>query len=158
MTERNKLLKKVLVVVAHVASIPVYFVYELFVRLINGKGAPIPPDIRARVEPYISDVDLDRVQLAMAARVPSGHAGLTLGWRMFINRELAATNDDDMRLLIHELVHVRQCQRFGRTGMMRKYGVEWARILSYNNHPLEVEANAYEDWAFDLLRNEPNRP
>ena len=158
MTDRNKLLKNVLIVVAHVLSVPVYLTYELFVRLINGAGEPIPSDIRATVERYVGDVDLDRVRLRMGALVPSGHAGLTLGWRIFIDRELAATNDDDMRLLIHEFVHVRQCQRLGRTGMMRKYGVEWARVLSYREHPLEVEANAHEDWAVDLLTNDPHRP
>lgn len=157
MTERNKLLKKVLVVVAHVLSVPVYLVYELFVRVINGRGDPIPADVRATIEPYANGIDLDRVQLKMAAKVPSGHAGLTLGRRMFIDRRLVAASNDDMRLLIHELVHVRQCQQFGRIGMMLKYGVEWARVLSYRDHPLEVEANAHEEWAFDLLRNDPDR-
>ena len=157
MNQKNRLLKRVLVVVAHVLSVPVYFGYELFVRLINRKGEAIPSDIRARIEPYVSDIDLDRVELRMDARVPSGHAGLTLGWRMFINRRLEAQNNDDMRLLIHELVHVRQCQTFGRTGMMRKYGVEWARVLSYSDHPLEIEARAYEKWALDLLVSEPDQ-
>jgi hypothetical protein len=142
---RGALLCRRLVVVAHVLSVPVYFVYEVFVRTINKRPQPIPDDLRAVVGDFVADVDLDFVTLCMNAQVPSGHVGITLGRRIFIQGTLDSSKVEDTRLLVHELVHVRQRERFGRLGMMRQYGVEWARILSYVDHPLEVEARRFEE-------------
>ena len=55
-------------------------------------------------------------------------------------------------LLLHELVHVEQAQRFGRKGMAKEYGVQWVKALSYRDHPLEVEAYTRQRAALPSLR------
>ncbi len=149
-------LRGVLVTSAHLLSIPVYVAYEGFVRAINKKAEPLPTELRGAVELMVTDIDLDDVLVTTGARIPSGHDGLTLGIRVFIAGEIQPDSADDMALLIHELVHVRQCRRYGRLTMMRQYGVEWARVLSYNDHPLEVEARNYQTWAHGRLTSRPS--
>jgi len=141
-----RILNRALVGVAHVVSPVVYGAYELFVRAINQAPGPIPHALATKVGPYFSDIDLDLVGLVMPARIPSGHAGLTLGSTIFVGTRLSAGDVEDVSLLVHELVHVRQRSRLGRVAMMRRYGVEWARVLSYRDHPMEVEARNYERW------------
>ena len=134
-------------VAAHILSVPVYCAYELFVRTVNRRPAVLSAEMRVVVQPYFTDL----VRLRAPAIVPSGHAGLTLGSNIFVSRPLDAGSPEDMALLIHELVHVRQRMRFGRFAMMRRYGVEWARQLSYRNHPLEVEARQLQRMAHENL-------
>jgi len=142
----SRILNRALVGVAHVFSPVVYGAYEILVRTINQAPGPIPQDLSAEVTPYFSDIDLSLVKLVMSARIPSGHAGLTLGSTIFVTARLSADDAEHVSLLVHELVHVRQRFRLGRIAMMRRYGVEWARVLSYHDHPMEIEARNYQQW------------
>ena len=130
--------------VAWVLSVPVYAVYEAFVRAINPAPRPLDPGLIEALGAEVCDMDLSRVRVVAPARIPSGHGGLTLGWTVFVRRAIDPTNAHHLALIAHELMHVRQAQRWGRWGMARRYGVEWIRQLSYRDHPLEVEARAFE--------------
>ena len=121
-------------------SVPVYGVYEGAVRLVNSGARPLRPELRAAVEPYATDVDLDRVRLREDAHVAAGYSGITFDHTVFVNRRLDPDVREDIALLIHELVHVRQAARWGHWGMARRYGLAWVMSLSYRDHPLEVEA------------------
>lgn len=143
--------RKLLVAVAYVLSVPVYCLYELLVRTINRRPVALSAETELVVKPYFTDLDLDDVRLRAPATLLSGRAGLTLGHRIFVTRRLDPNSPDDMALLIHELVHVRQRMRFGRFAMMHRYGVEWARQLSYHNHPMEIEARQLQRMAHENL-------
>ncbi|NOX30149.1 MAG: hypothetical protein GXP35_08895, partial [Actinobacteria bacterium] len=87
------------VLVARVLSAPVYAVYEGFVRLVNSGGKPLRADLVAVLGGAVEDLDMDRVKLVERARIPTGHAGLTLGWTVFVDRTLLATSRADVALL-----------------------------------------------------------
>ena len=148
-----RVLSNVLVVVAHVLSPVVYGGYEVLVRVINRSPRPIPSTLANVLAPYFTDIDLAVVRLVMSARIPSGHAGLTLGNTIFVAGQLSADDTTDLALLAHELVHVRQRSCLGRVAMMRRYGVEWARVLSYRDHPMEIEAQNYQASVTASLRS-----
>lgn len=148
-----RVLSNLLVAVAHVLSPVVYSGYEVLVRVINRAPRPIPSTLANVLAPYFTDIDLALVGLVVGARIPSGHAGLTLGRTIFVAGQLSADDTGDVALLVHELVHVRQRFRLGRVTMMRRYGVEWARVLSYRDHPMEIEARNYEAWVTASLRS-----
>ena len=76
--------------------------------------------------------------------VPPGAAAITLGPLVIVRKRAA----DDARLLRHEQVHVRQWQRFGVFGFLRRYlgGYLRARAggyphwAAYRRIPFEIEA------------------
>lgn len=76
--------------------------------------------------------------------VPPGAAAITVWSLVSVRRDAA----DDVRLLRHELVHVRQWHRYGVVGFLRRYlGAYVANRLRGHGHwaayrriPLEVEA------------------
>ncbi len=132
-----------------VLSAPVYLAYEALIRLANadrlaGSAPGLDDEKLLRIGGVCGDLDLASIRLVERSRIPTGHAGITFGSTVFVTRELSSMDESDMRLLVHELTHVRQARRFGRIGMARRYGVEWCRCLSYENHPLEIEARNAE--------------
>lgn len=147
----------VVVAASYLLSVPVYVAYELILRVLNPVSRPLPPAIRVRVEPVVSDIDLDAVRVVWPARIPTGHAGVTVGHRVHLAREPDPTSIDDLTLVVHELVHVRQRERWGRIAMMQRYGVGWARVLSYRHHPLEIEARTAQAWAREFLAGAADR-
>ena len=152
----STMLRRLLVLLAHLLSVVVYSAYEVFVRVVNRRARPLSPRLREVVLPFVDGFELDiaHVRMRAPAFVPSGPSGLTLGRRIFLTREPDADSPDDMALLIHELVHVEQRVRYGRLAMMHRYGVEWARRLSYRDHPMEIEAREAQHAAHaDLMAN-----
>lgn len=85
-----------------------------------------------------------RVWLWVGGPVPPGSAAITLG-RLIVIRRRGAT---DEHLLAHELAHVRQWQRLGAVGFLRRYLGSYARNrrqglghrAAYLAIPLEIEA------------------
>ena len=64
--------------------------------------------------------------------------GLTLGYGIFIRADCA----EDRHLLIHELAHTSQYERFGGiVPFLKKYLLE-CFTLGYRSSPLELEANS----------------
>jgi hypothetical protein len=79
--------------------------------------------------------------------VPPGAAAITLGSLVIVRTRAA----DDVRLLRHEQVHVRQWKRFGIAGFLRRYlggylrarGGGYPHWAAYRRIPFEIEA----EWA-----------
>lgn len=134
---------------AQVLSVPVYFGFAGVVRVANiGRPRrPLDPDVAALMEPHFTDLDLTTVRIVHPAVIPSARrstSGLTIG--STIHLKVAPSADDlrAMRLVLHELVHVRQNADLGSTRFAHRYGVGWARHVSYRENPFEVEAYGYE--------------
>ena len=92
------------------------------------------------LSPWVSDLDCDRVRIVAPARIPSGHLGVTIGHRVYLRHRPDPLDPGSRELVLHELAHVRQVERMGLLGFAQGYGVEWARLLSYRDHPMEIEA------------------
>lgn len=149
MSSRQRILAVPLRWLAHVVSVPVYYLYAALVRVVNTRNhcRPLEPAVMALMGPFFPQLDLATVRVVHPARIPSAQpstSGLTLGSVVYMQREPVATNPAGMCLLLHELVHVDQCRRLGRAGFARRYGLGFATTLSYRDNPLEQEAFGYE--------------
>ena len=88
----------------------------------------------------------DGYWLWVGGPVAPGAAATTLGSLILVRRDRA----DDVLLLTHELVHVRQWRTFGLVGFLRRYlgaYLRWRLRLyphwaAYRRIPIEIEA----DW------------
>ena len=133
-------------------GIPVYFLIEGFIRLLNlGRSAPPSPAERtvlaaaADIEgcEILRAVRSDRVRLVAPARLlPIGHRGITLGRTIFSKAAIDQERPGDREFFVHELVHVGQRERHGRAGMARRYAADWVDGFSYRDHAMEIEARA----------------
>jgi Domain of unknown function (DUF4157) len=135
--------------VAHVVSVPAYYSYAATARLVNLSRArrPLAREVVAVLAHYFPHLDLSSVRVVYPARIPSAQkttSGLTMGSTIYMKREPALSDERGMRLLLHELVHVDQGRRFGRTGFAHRYGLGYASAWSYRDNPLEQEAFAFE--------------
>lgn len=95
---------------------------------------------------------LDRARLHRVRWLASGAHGMTLGRHVLLVRG----HEDGVRLVAHELVHVRQWSEQGRVRFLARYLRDYARNLvrlrshraAYLAIPAEVEARAEaERWA-----------
>jgi hypothetical protein len=151
-------LTSVLLPVARVASAPAYGAYEKLVRGLNRsrRRLPVPPELRTVLAPHlVPTFEWNGVGIVAPAVMPTAQRrarGLTLGHTVYLRVPFDPADLSLVSLLLHELVHVEQAQRFGRKGMGRQYGVEWVKALSYRNHPLEVEAYTRQRAALPALR------
>ena len=76
--------------------------------------------------------------------MPPGAAAVTIGPLVVVRRRAA----DDVRLMAHELVHVRQWRDLGAVGFLRRYLGAYLRWRlhgyphwgAYRRIPLEIEA------------------
>lgn len=135
---------------AQVLSIPVYYAYVAVVRLANlgRRRAPLADDVVALMVPHFDGLDLSAVRVVQPAIIPSARpstSGLTLGSTIYLKVAPDARSLPAMRLVLHELVHVRQNAERGGPGFARAYGVGWASHFSYRRNPLEVEAFDHEE-------------
>ncbi len=122
-------------------SVPVFAIYGALLGLLNPRrGRPISPELLEALAPHVSDLDHRRVRLVSPALIPTGHLGVTIGHRIYLEVAPDVSDPASMALLLHELAHVRQVERMGLLGFAHSYGVQWAHGLSYRDHPLEVEA------------------
>ena len=148
----------VLVPVARVVSAPAYGAYEKVVAGLNRHRSrvPVPGELRTVLAPHLaSEFDWDGVRVVAPAVMPTAQRrarGLTLGHTVYMRVPFDPADLSLVSLLLHELVHVEQAQRFGRRGMAKEYGVEWVKALSYRDHPLEVEAYTRQRAALPSLR------
>lgn len=69
----------------------------------------------------------ERVRIHRVRALPGGYAGMTLGFRVLVARDVA--DDGTSALLAHELVHVRQWAERGRLGFSTDYVMSFARGL-----------------------------
>jgi Domain of unknown function (DUF4157) len=79
-----------------------------------------------------------------AFKLRSRGAALVLGRTVHLHRITAHQFLSNQRLLLHELCHVRQYQRYGFFGFLARY--LWLSLRhGYYNNPLEAEAREAEE-------------
>ncbi len=79
-----------------------------------------------------------------AFKLRSSGAALVWGRTVHLHRITAIQFLSNQRLLLHELCHVRQYQRYGFVGFLARY--LWLSVrYGYYHNPLEVEARAAEE-------------
>ena len=96
----------------------------------GGRERALSPAERALMAPLLRDadltVDLDRARLRTGVDlrgIPGAPRGMALGRTVHIAQDtLLPGVADDMRLLLHELVHVAQFQRLGHARFAWEYG------------------------------------
>ncbi len=98
-----------------------------------------------RLRPFFPDLPLERVRLRLGAHLPiaKNMSAITLGWTVYLRQsELDLGRFQDIELLAHELVHVRQYAKLGRLRFGARYG---AGVLEggYWEHPMEQEAYGF---------------
>jgi hypothetical protein len=151
-------LTSVLVPVARVVSSPAYGAYERLVSGLNRSRTKqaVPAGLRPLLAPHLApSFTFDDVRIVAPAVMPTAQRrarGLTLGHTVYMRVPFDAGDISLVSLLLHELVHVEQAQRWGRKGMAREYGVEWVKAMSYREHPLEVEAYTRQRAALPALK------
>jgi hypothetical protein len=133
----------------------------------HGSGAPLPGDVRVRMEPQLG-ADLSDVKVhtdARAARTADqlGARAFTVGADVHFNAgEYAPGSKQGDRLLAHELTHVVQGQR---SGIQRKANesaeghdqADASPAVSQPNEPAEQEADAVGDRVAEGLHGDGAR-
>jgi hypothetical protein len=131
--------------ISGVAAVLAFYVYILpGVTLLNrckvrqALGNPS----RVMLGPLFADVDLSQVKIVANAIMPwpRPRRAITLGSSVYIRDGFDQAKSRDLRLLLHELVHVDQYRRLGMLGFIWAYGRALGRSGSYRKNSLEVEA------------------
>lgn len=118
-----------------------------------GKSAnPLPDLTRARLEWLFPTVDVGRVRIIQGANLPANWFvqpnsidAMTFGWEIYMKTEGDVENDyNNLLILTHELVHVRQIRDLGEGEFARRYGEQWEQSGGYSDSmPLENEAYSF---------------
>ena len=95
---------------------------------------------------HVAPIDARRARVVVVGRLTPGVAGLTLGRWILIRRG----REQDLALIAHELVHVRQWRERGAVRFLVTYLVAYGRgrragldhAAAYAAIPAEVEARA----------------
>ena len=101
------------------------------IRVLVKKVIPVPPEPAVVAAAKTQGLDLNST------------AGITFGYGIVILESRA----DDLKLLTHELVHVKQYESLGFEDFLKKY-ISECLILGYNNCSLEIEAVELTDKIF----------
>jgi len=129
-------------------GVPVYFVIEALVRLLNVGRSRMLSHAELEVVDLLDSTDLsprvqgDAVRIVTNARLPIKQRAITLGNDIFIKGDFDVAGARDRELLAHELVHVAQRHRHGRVGMAWHYAACFCDGFSYRDHEMEIEARA----------------
>lgn len=96
---------------------------------------------------HVAPIDADRARLVTVPWLTPGVAGMTIGRWILLRRG----REDDLSLIAHELVHVRQWRERGAVRFLASYLVAYARGRwaglghhgAYAAIPAEVEARRF---------------
>lgn len=107
------------------------------------------------LQPLFPELDLKKIEFNVNAFLPSewyddNADAMTFGDKIYFkhsNIQNDNRTDSSLMLLMHELVHADQVRRLGgETVFACEYGMGFVNAgFNYENNPLEVEANAFED-------------
>ncbi len=126
----------------------VYLFHEAWCWLFNRRGLrPLDAEMKRALEGLAPIPDLEAVRLNDRSLLvlPRRFRAITLASGIYARGGLTASNPTDMRLLLHELVHVAQVRRHGSAWRFAwEYGAGVAAGWSWADHPMEVEAIAHE--------------
>lgn len=130
-------------------GVALYYSDKALMKVWNpGKKKKLEPMVKEIMSEFFSDVDLDRVRLRLNSTLltygsPDAMVlGHTIYWR---SSSFDPCDPADMSLLMHELVHVRQCENDGEVKFACKYGAGVVSTLSYESIPYEKEAEAFRN-------------
>jgi hypothetical protein len=93
------------------------------VRVLVLKQFPLPEDAQLQQEAKRYGLGTD------------WEGGRTMGYAILLKPQVA----EDQNILAHELIHVRQIERMGTAGFIKRYLLE-LEVLGYARSPLELEA------------------
>lgn len=132
-----------------VLGVLIFSFHRLWCAILNdGSLSPIPPGVRDLLTPLVPDIELDKVWIADRARLalPRPFRAITLGRSIYIRGPWDPHDLTDVRLLLHELVHVTQYVRdaWGWFGFSGRYGAGVVGRWSWAGHPMEIEAIDHE--------------
>lgn len=128
-----------------VGAVIAYYAYILpAVSLLNlrKQRQELTDMTRFLMQALFPGVDLGRVRLTANATLPwpKPRRAITLNRSIYVRDEFDQLRSRDLRLLLHELVHVDQYRRKGTLSFMWSYGRALAKGGSYRRNLLEVEA------------------
>lgn len=102
---------------------------------------------------YYPTINLDKVTIITKANgIPYGKIALTEGYKIFCRNDFSENKTEDLKLLLHELVHVKQYYDRGIGAFYIAYAYEYINeMFSYSNIPMEKEAVDYEGRICDVF-------
>lgn len=139
-----------------VLGVVIFSFHRLWCAVLNdGSLQSIPRGVQNLLAPLAPALDLDQVWIADGARLalPRRFRAITLGRCIYIRGTWDPHSLRDLRLLLHELVHVTQYVRdgWGWFGFAGRYGAGVVGRWSWATHPMETEAIHHEHESADLL-------
>jgi hypothetical protein len=125
---------------------PVGLAFEELATFVLRGGRPMESWDSAReiLAGFLPELDLETVRVRHRARlaIPRRYRAITLGSGIYARPALEASRLEDLELLLHELVHVRQYRRLSRLGFAWVYGAEIGAV-GYRRNALETEAREF---------------
>ena len=115
------------------------------------KRIKLSTSLRRTLKDYYPSIDPDKVRIISSANgILYGKTGLTQGNEIFFKCTFSENNIDNLKLLLHELVHVKQYTKYGMWKFYILYAYGYIKkMFSYRNIPMEVEAFDYTDSIFE---------
>jgi len=130
------------------AGIVVYYTAKASARIVNchKKRVQIEPTIKNKIVSIFPTIDINKVRIIKNATLPANWFerpkrtdGMTFGRNIYIKDKSLQFDQGGIRLLLHELIHVKQISEFGECKFAARYGKEFVKF-GYYNMPLEKEA------------------
>jgi hypothetical protein len=129
------------------AVVAFYFYILPAVTLLNIRKTrqPLNDTTRFLLQALFPGVDLGTVDVVADATLPwpKARRAITLGSKVYVRNGFNQRLTRDLRLMLHELVHVDQYRRLGMPGFIWAYGKALGKGGSYRKNLLEIEAFAF---------------
>lgn len=139
-----------------IVGVLIFSFHRLWCAVLNDRYlAPISPGVQEVLGPLLPELDLDQVWVAPRAQLvlPRAFRAITLGRCIYVRGDWDPRSLGDVRLLLHELVHVGQYVRdgWGWLGFAGRYGAGVVGPWSWAGHPMEIEAIDHEHLSAAVL-------
>lgn len=121
------------------------FKWELKILNFNKFYVKLSECLSGVIREILPTVNTDHIRLMPNARgIPKGIDAVTFGYEIYIKGVFSEENYYDLKLLLHEMVHVRQYEEKGKFLFKAHYGFGYvSENFSYENIPLEKEAREF---------------
>jgi hypothetical protein len=123
------------------------WIYLGIIKLINfyKNRIKLSPSLQRILSNHYPSIDLYKIKIiSMANGILYGKTGLTQGNEIFFKCTFSENNIDNLKLLLHELVHVKQYTKYGMWKFYILYAYGYInKVFSYPDIPLEKEAFDY---------------
>lgn len=122
------------------------WIYYLFLMIINNgkKRIFMSSSLKDKLYRFYPSVDFSKVRIIVNARgIPRGKTAVTQGNYIFFREDFNENNMKDYDLLLHELVHVEQYKKYGKTLFYILYGFQYLNA-GFSYHGIELEKEAFD--------------